>query len=164
MRVMEQSTQQSCDGPCCRQELAAAVAAEGLRPILAPDTPPQLAALLEAAWQLDPAARPTSAQIEGQLRRILKLMEAAPKPAVSMQAAENGAAGVARAAQNGAQNGAAHAPDSGAAPGVELDGSLGEWGTAAWEQGPASSSFQPKASSLPYLISIETVSLTSWHL
>ncbi|CAL5221159.1 g3298 [Coccomyxa viridis] len=55
-----------------RQELAAAVAAEGLRPILAPDTPPQLARLLEAAWQLQPEQRPTAAQLEGELRSIVE--------------------------------------------------------------------------------------------
>ena len=54
----------------CRQELAAAVAAEGLRPILARDTPPQLARLLEAAWQLQPEQRPTAAQLEAELRGI----------------------------------------------------------------------------------------------
>ena len=56
----------------CRQELAAAVAAEGLRPILAPDTPPQLARLLEAAWQLQPEQRPTAAQLEAKLRSIVE--------------------------------------------------------------------------------------------
>ena len=57
--------------PACRQELAAAVAAEGLRPILARDTPPQLARLLETAWQLRPGQRPTAAQLETELRSIV---------------------------------------------------------------------------------------------
>ena len=61
-----------------RQELAAAVAAEGLRPILAPDTPRELAALLEAAWQLQPASRPAAAHLEAELRALLGRTEAAP--------------------------------------------------------------------------------------
>ena len=55
-----------------RQELAAAVAAEGLRPILALDTPPQLGCLLEAAWQLQPEQRPTAAQLEAVLRIVVE--------------------------------------------------------------------------------------------
>ena len=55
-----------------RQELAAAVAAEGLRPILALDTPPQLGCLLEAAWQLQPEQRPTAAQLEAELRIVVE--------------------------------------------------------------------------------------------
>ncbi len=66
-----------------RQELAAAVAAEGLRPILAPDTPRQLAALLEAAWQLQPAARPTAEHLEAELRALLHSMKAAPVASLS---------------------------------------------------------------------------------
>ena len=58
----------------CRQELAAAVAAEGLRPIVAQDTPPQLARLLEAAWQLQPEQRPTAAQLEAELRSTVELL------------------------------------------------------------------------------------------
>lgn len=54
------------------------MAAEGLRPILAPDTPRELAALLEAAWQLEPAARPTAEHLEAELRALLHSMEAAP--------------------------------------------------------------------------------------
>lgn len=46
-----------------RQELAAAVCAEGLRPLTQDDTPPALLALLEACWQAEPTARPTAAQI-----------------------------------------------------------------------------------------------------
>ncbi len=61
-----------------RQELAAAVAAEGLRPILASDTPRELAALLEAAWQLQPAARPSAEHLEAELRALLHSMESAP--------------------------------------------------------------------------------------
>ena len=55
-----------------RQDLAAAVAAEGLRPILALDTPPQLGCLLEAAWQLQPEQRPTAAQLEAVLRIVVE--------------------------------------------------------------------------------------------
>jgi hypothetical protein len=51
------------------------VAAEGLRPILARDTPPQLAALLEAAWQLCPEQRPTAAQLESELRGVVQLLD-----------------------------------------------------------------------------------------
>jgi hypothetical protein len=51
------------------------VAAEGLRPILAPDTPRELAALLEAAWQLQPTTRPAAAQLEADLRALLGRME-----------------------------------------------------------------------------------------
>ncbi len=75
----------------CRQELAAAVAAEGLRPILAPDTPTELAALLEAAWQLQPAARPAAVQLEAQLGALLSRMEAAPAAGIKDDAnAANG--------------------------------------------------------------------------
>jgi hypothetical protein len=51
------------------------VAAEGLRPILARDTPPQLAALLEAAWQLQPEHRPTAAQLESELRGVVQMLD-----------------------------------------------------------------------------------------
>uniref|UniRef100_A0A061SFA0 Protein kinase and pp2c-like domain-containing n=1 Tax=Tetraselmis sp. GSL018 TaxID=582737 RepID=A0A061SFA0_9CHLO len=59
------------DNPAChtvlemgygRAELAAAVASEGLRPLLRGDTPPALASLLEACWRLDPRERPTVRQ------------------------------------------------------------------------------------------------------
>lgn len=51
------------------------MAAEGLRPILARDTPPQLAVMLEAAWQLHPEKRPTAAQLESELRGVVQLLE-----------------------------------------------------------------------------------------
>lgn len=126
------------------------MAAEGLRPILAPDTPPKLAALLEAAWQLDPAARPTAAHLEAELRGLLEDMDASPA-ADSIPASTFGvpeAAG-ARDATGAAQNGAVHAVretngQDGAGMGFE-EGSA-EWGTAAWEQlSKASTAFQPKA-------------------
>lgn len=74
-----------------RQELAAAVAAEGLRPIMALDTPAKLAALLEAAWQLRPETRPAAADLEAALRLLVAEMEAAPKPHAET-ALQNGAA------------------------------------------------------------------------
>ncbi len=53
-----------------RQELAAAVAAEGLRPTLHPGTPPALAALLQACWERQPEARPAAAAVAEQLAAL----------------------------------------------------------------------------------------------
>ena len=53
-----------------RQELAAAVAAEGLRPTLHPGTPPALAALLQACWERQPEARPVAAAVAEQLATL----------------------------------------------------------------------------------------------
>lgn len=50
-----------------RMELATAVAAEGLRPMLPRHAPPGLVQLLQAAWSLDPAARPTVVQMRDAL-------------------------------------------------------------------------------------------------
>jgi hypothetical protein len=47
---------------------------------MAQDTPTKLAALLQAAWQLQPAARPSAAQLEADLQQLLAEMEAAPRP------------------------------------------------------------------------------------
>ncbi|CAK0781962.1 hypothetical protein CVIRNUC_005517 [Coccomyxa viridis] len=58
-----------------RQELAAAVAAESLRPIMAADTPPELVCLLEAAWQLQPDQRLTAAQLEAKLQSLANQLE-----------------------------------------------------------------------------------------
>jgi hypothetical protein len=53
-----------------RQELAAAVVGEGLRPILAEGLADGLAALLEAGWDVDPMKRPTAAQLAAQIRQL----------------------------------------------------------------------------------------------
>lgn len=53
-----------------RQELAAAVVGEGLRPLAAATTPPPLQGLLDACWQRDPAARPTAAQVVAALSQM----------------------------------------------------------------------------------------------
>ena len=50
-----------------RQELAAAVAAEGLRPTLPLDTPPAVQALLQRCWEAKPAQRPSAAQLASEL-------------------------------------------------------------------------------------------------
>ena len=63
-----------------RQELAAAVAAEGLRPTLHPCTPPALAALLQACWERQPEARPIAAAVAEQLAALAA--EAAAEAAV----------------------------------------------------------------------------------
>lgn len=51
---------------------------------MARETPPELAALLEAAWQLQPEARPPAAQLEAALRALLARMEAAPAAGPAM--------------------------------------------------------------------------------
>ena len=142
----------------CRQELAAAVAAEGLRPILAPDTPAPLAALLEAAWQLAPGARPAAARLEAELAALLARMDASPTPAAhAIPASTIGPAPVLAAQENG--NGDAQAPppkahshSNGAAAAPEQDraGAQG-WGVARWERdgGNAVGGFQPKVSASP---------------
>lgn len=54
-----------------RQELAVAVASEGLRPLLPPGgSPPGFEQLLQICWHRDPAARPTMAQAEVMLEDI----------------------------------------------------------------------------------------------
>ena len=135
----------------CRQELAAAVAAEGLRPILAPDTPAPLAALLEAAWQLAPGARPTAAHLEAELAALLARMDASPTPAADAVPASTVGPAPVLAAQNG--DGAAHAPaeardcGNGAAALAEDGPGAPSWGVAKWERGGSSAagSFKPKA-------------------
>lgn len=73
-----------CMPRCARSygqaELAAAVASEGLRPLLRPDTPPTLANLLEACWMLDPAERPS-------MEEVLQVRVPAPAPAACWRAA-----------------------------------------------------------------------------
>ena len=72
--------------PLCRQELAAAVAAESLRPIMAADTPPELGCLFEAAWQLHPGQRPTAAQLEAKLQSLADQLEkSSTRPGVSAE-------------------------------------------------------------------------------
>lgn len=53
-----------------RQELAAAVVGEGLRPILADDLPEGLPVLLTACWSAEPSERPTAAALAAELRRL----------------------------------------------------------------------------------------------
>ncbi|KAL4434456.1 hypothetical protein ABPG75_000897 [Micractinium tetrahymenae] len=67
-----------------RQELAAAVAAEGLRPTLPPGTPPALRALLQACWAAEPAARPSAAQLECALADLEAEAEAAEAEAACL--------------------------------------------------------------------------------
>ena len=59
-------------GAVPRQELAAAVAAEGLRPTQARGAPPGFNTLLAACWALDPAARPSAAAVAVELSRLLR--------------------------------------------------------------------------------------------
>lgn len=69
-----------------RQELASAVAAEGLRPTLPADAPPGLLALLRDAWQLEPSARPSAAQVRDRLLALLaeqQQQQAAAPPALA---------------------------------------------------------------------------------
>ena len=47
----------------CRQQLAAAIATDGLLPMTKKDTPAPLAALLKACWSLNPSARPSAQQM-----------------------------------------------------------------------------------------------------
>lgn len=47
----------------CRQELAAAIAADGLLPLTKDDTPASFAAMLKACWSLHPADRPSAQQM-----------------------------------------------------------------------------------------------------
>ena len=55
----------------CRQELAAAIVSEGLRPLLRSDTPEELAELLEACWHIDAKQRPTAEKLALSLQRLL---------------------------------------------------------------------------------------------
>lgn len=49
--------------PCCRQELVAAIATDGLLPLTRDDMPPAFAALLKACWSLQPSNRPSAQQM-----------------------------------------------------------------------------------------------------
>ena len=57
-----------------RQELAAAVVAEGLRPTLPDVCPSIFADLIRGCWSLDPSKRPSFAQIHEQFTTILSQM------------------------------------------------------------------------------------------
>jgi hypothetical protein len=59
-----------------QQELAAAVAAEGLRPTLRPDAPPRLAELLCACWDREPSKRPPAAEVAATLQELAACLEA----------------------------------------------------------------------------------------
>lgn len=48
-----------------RQELAAAVCAEGLRPLLPRSCPPGFSALMNACWAKEPTLRPSFSQVRG---------------------------------------------------------------------------------------------------
>lgn len=53
-----------------RQELAAAVAAEGLRPSVAHGAPPAVIRLLRSCWDADPKRRPTAAEVTEKLEAL----------------------------------------------------------------------------------------------
>ncbi|KAI3439126.1 hypothetical protein D9Q98_001534 [Chlorella vulgaris] len=69
-----------------RQELAAAVAAEGLRPSLPPDVLPQLAELLVKCWARRPEERPSAAEVAAVLKRLASDAEAEAGGAVEAAA------------------------------------------------------------------------------
>jgi serine/threonine protein phosphatase PrpC len=85
-----------------RQELAAAVAAEGLRPTLAEGAPPALAALLRACWAAAPAERPAAAAVAAALAAaaasLAAVAGAAPPPRLPPLDADVAAAATAAAA------------------------------------------------------------------
>ena len=54
-----------------RQDLAVAVAAEGLRPTIPVDVPAKLRAILNMGWQADPLQRPTAAWLAKELYSLL---------------------------------------------------------------------------------------------
>ncbi|GAX74889.1 hypothetical protein CEUSTIGMA_g2335.t1 [Chlamydomonas eustigma] len=55
-----------------RQELAAAVCAEGLRPLMPKSCPPGFQQLLLSCWHLHPSARPSVSEVRAQLVTILE--------------------------------------------------------------------------------------------
>jgi serine/threonine protein phosphatase PrpC len=59
-----------------RQELAAAVASEGLRPLLPKAAPEGYRQLLTACWQLDPEQRPTAAAVRDAVAALLQQLGA----------------------------------------------------------------------------------------
>ena len=66
-----------------RQELAAAIATDGLLPLMKDDTPAPFAALLKACWSLDPAQRPSAQQMLQELQQMQQHIQ----PSSSNQAA-----------------------------------------------------------------------------
>lgn len=54
----------------CRQELAAAIATDGLLPLTKDDTPASFAAMLKACWSLEPADRPSAQQMLQSLQAM----------------------------------------------------------------------------------------------
>eukprot|EP00887_Chlorella_sp_A99_P004465 scaffold30.g4465.t1 len=65
-----------------RQELAAAMATDGLRPTLPADMPPELRGLLEACWQREPSLRLSAAGVAARLRALAAGAEPAPDSAM----------------------------------------------------------------------------------
>eukprot|EP00210_Caulerpa_lentillifera_P009064 g8649.t1 len=65
-----------------RQELAVAVAAEGLRPTLPRDCPVIFTDLINACWKLDPVSRPTLDQIYNQFHSMYSSLEELKFPKV----------------------------------------------------------------------------------
>jgi hypothetical protein len=59
-----------------RLELAAAVAAQGLRPTLPKSSPPGYDALLDACWAHDPAQRPSCSRVRAELAAIAAALPA----------------------------------------------------------------------------------------
>lgn len=54
----------------CRQELAAAIATDGLLPLIKDDTPASFATMLKACWSLDPANRPSAQEMLQSLQAM----------------------------------------------------------------------------------------------
>jgi Protein tyrosine and serine/threonine kinase len=54
----------------CRQELAAAVVGEGLRPLQPAGLPPALGQLLDRCWAAEPSQRPSFVRIAEELRHM----------------------------------------------------------------------------------------------
>ena len=54
----------------CRQELAAAIATDGLLPLTKDDTPASFAAMLKACWSLEPADRPSAQEMLQSLQAM----------------------------------------------------------------------------------------------
>lgn len=68
-----------------QQELAAAVAADGLRPSVRLDTPQPLAQLLQACWDRDPCKRPRAADVGAALQALAAQLEPSSGAASTME-------------------------------------------------------------------------------